>query len=83
VETAHHDRRLEGLATAWDASRADLDLRSTDATAASPERVDATLDLAGGDAKVAIVMLLDRVDASTARVRLEQAGGVVRGAPGR
>ena len=48
------------------------------ATGATPQEVDAALDAAGGDAKVAIVMLLAATDAATARTRLEDAGGVVR-----
>jgi N-acetylmuramic acid 6-phosphate etherase len=48
------------------------------ATGATPQEVDATLDAAGGDAKVAIVMLLAATDAATARTRLEDAGGTVR-----
>jgi len=49
-----------------------------DATGAPPERVDETLDEAGGDTKVAIVAILADVDVATARARLEQAGGIVR-----
>ncbi len=52
------------------------------ATGASPEDVDAALDGSGGDAKVAIVMLLAGTDAATARQRLTGAGGVVRKALG-
>jgi N-acetylmuramic acid 6-phosphate etherase len=52
------------------------------ATEASPEDVDAALDGSGGDAKVAIVMLLAGTDAATARQRLTGAGGVVRKALG-
>jgi N-acetylmuramic acid 6-phosphate etherase len=48
------------------------------ATGASAEEVDAALDAADGDAKVAIVVLLAGVDAPTARRRLEQADGNVR-----
>jgi N-acetylmuramic acid 6-phosphate etherase len=48
------------------------------ATGASPEEVDAALESADGDAKVAIVALLAGVDAATARARLEQADGNVR-----
>jgi len=48
------------------------------ATGATPQEVDAALDADGGDAKVAIVMLLAATDAATARTRLEDAGGVVR-----
>ena len=48
------------------------------ATGEPDERVDAALDAAGGDARVAIVSLLARVDAETARARLAAAGGVVR-----
>jgi N-acetylmuramic acid 6-phosphate etherase len=48
------------------------------ATGASPEEVDAALDTADGDAKVAIVVLLAGVDAPSARRRLEQADGNVR-----
>jgi len=48
------------------------------ATGDSDDRVDAALDEAGGDARVAIVSLLAGVDADNARARLEAAGGVVR-----
>jgi len=48
------------------------------ATGAGDDAVDAALAAAGGDAKVAIVSLLGDVDAETARVQLEQAGGNVR-----
>jgi N-acetylmuramic acid 6-phosphate etherase len=48
------------------------------ATGASEGEVDATLEAAGGDAKVAIVSLLADVDAVEARARLERNGGVVR-----
>ena len=40
--------------------------------------VDAALDAADGDARVAIVSLLAGVDAADARDRLELSGGVVR-----
>ena len=48
------------------------------ASGASPERVEAALDEADGDAKVAIVALARGVDAASARVRLEEAAGDVR-----
>ena len=48
------------------------------ATGAQGDRVDAALDASGGDAKVAIVMLLRDLDEHTARARLDGAGGVVR-----
>jgi N-acetylmuramic acid 6-phosphate etherase len=48
------------------------------ATGAAGAEVDAALDAADGDAKVAIVSLLAGVDAATARHRLERNGGVVR-----
>jgi N-acetylmuramic acid 6-phosphate etherase len=48
------------------------------ATGAAEAEVDAALDAAGGDAKVAIVSLLAGVDAATARQRLDRNGGVVR-----
>jgi N-acetylmuramic acid 6-phosphate etherase len=48
------------------------------ATGASDREVDAALEEAGGEAKVAIVALLSGVDASSARARLDSAGGVVR-----
>jgi N-acetylmuramic acid 6-phosphate etherase len=47
------------------------------ATNASQQRVDAAL-AAAGDVKVAIVSLVAGVDASSARARLDAAGGVVR-----
>jgi N-acetylmuramic acid 6-phosphate etherase len=48
------------------------------ATGASNREVEAALDAAGGDAKVAIVSLLGGIDAATARARLDENGGVVR-----
>ena len=48
------------------------------ATGEPSERVDAALDAADGNAKVAIVSLLAAVDADEARARLEAADGVVR-----
>jgi N-acetylmuramic acid 6-phosphate etherase len=48
------------------------------ATGAAPAHVEAALDASGGEAKVAIVMLLADLDAAAARARLERAGGVVR-----
>ena len=50
----------------------------TAASGAPPERVEAALDEADGDAKVAIVALVREIDAPTARARLEGAGGDVR-----
>ena len=52
------------------------------ATGAPAQDVDAALEAAGGEAKVAIVMLLGDVDAAVARARLEASGGVVRKALG-
>ena len=48
------------------------------ATGAEPDEVQAALEAAGGDAKVAIVSLIADVDADAARARLEAAGGRVR-----
>jgi N-acetylmuramic acid 6-phosphate etherase len=48
------------------------------ATGASTDEVDAALEAAGGDAKVAIVSLLGALDAETARARLRDSGGSVR-----
>jgi N-acetylmuramic acid 6-phosphate etherase len=48
------------------------------ATGADAEQVESALDASGGDAKVAIVMLLAGTDAATARERLGRASGVVR-----
>jgi N-acetylmuramic acid 6-phosphate etherase len=48
------------------------------ATGASSEEVDDAIAAAGGDAKVAIVSLLGRTDAETARARLRDAEGNVR-----
>jgi N-acetylmuramic acid 6-phosphate etherase len=48
------------------------------ATGASPDEVDAALEAAGGETKVAIVSLLGDVDAETARSRLRAADGSVR-----
>jgi N-acetylmuramic acid 6-phosphate etherase len=48
------------------------------ATGASPDEVEAALEAAGGDAKVAIVSILGSVDAETARARLSAADGNVR-----
>ena len=55
------------------------------ATDVSDDEIDAALAAADGDAKVAIVSLLDRVsDAANARRRLDAAGGAIRpGAGGR
>jgi N-acetylmuramic acid 6-phosphate etherase len=49
-----------------------------EATDATPAEVDSALTDADGDTKVAIVSLLAGVDASTARARLDDAGGNVR-----
>jgi N-acetylmuramic acid 6-phosphate etherase len=48
------------------------------ATGASADEVEAALEAAGGEAKVAIVSLLVGVGAEAARARLQAAGGVVR-----
>jgi len=48
------------------------------ATEASDEQVEAALDEAAGDAKVALVSLLAGLDAAAARERLEASGGHVR-----
>ena len=48
------------------------------ATGAADADVDAALESAGGDVKVAIVSLLSGLDAAEARARLAAAGGVVR-----
>src|SRR5262249_57334473 len=48
------------------------------ATAAPEEDVNAAMDAAEGNAKVAIVSLLAGVDAATARSRLSAARGVIR-----
>jgi N-acetylmuramic acid 6-phosphate etherase len=48
------------------------------ATDASPDEVEAALEAARGDAKVAIVSLLLSVGAEEARMRLKSAGGSVR-----
>jgi N-acetylmuramic acid 6-phosphate etherase len=50
------------------------------ATGASPEQVDEALAAAGGEAKVAIVSLLARIDAAQARARLDEAGQSIRAA---
>jgi N-acetylmuramic acid 6-phosphate etherase len=64
------------------ASNAKLRARARDAVAvatdASDAEVDAALEAAGGDARVAIVSLLSGVDATGARERLDRAGGSVR-----
>jgi N-acetylmuramic acid 6-phosphate etherase len=52
------------------------------ATGEPDERVDAALAEANGDAKVAIVALVAGIDATTARARLDAAGGIVRKALG-
>jgi N-acetylmuramic acid 6-phosphate etherase len=52
------------------------------ATGAQPDEVDAALEAAGGEAKVAIVSLLAEVDADTARSRLDAADGRIRAALG-
>jgi N-acetylmuramic acid 6-phosphate etherase len=48
------------------------------ATGAAETEVDAALESADGDVKVAIVSLLSGVDAPSARTRLDAVGGVVR-----
>jgi len=48
------------------------------ASGAESEQVDEALAAAGGDAKVAIVSLLARIDADEARRRLDDVNGVVR-----
>ena len=53
------------------------------ASGADEGAVDAALDAAGGDARVALVSLLAGVDPSTARERLDGAGGSVRLALGK
>ncbi|MBX5473685.1 MAG: N-acetylmuramic acid 6-phosphate etherase [Thermoleophilia bacterium] len=52
------------------------------ASGAGEEQVAEALAAAEGDARVALVSLLARVDAAEARARLEAAGGSVRGAIG-
>jgi N-acetylmuramic acid 6-phosphate etherase len=52
------------------------------ASGAGEADVDAALDAAGGDARVALVALLAGVDPATARERLDGAGGSVRVALG-
>ena len=52
------------------------------ASGAAEEDVDAALEAAAGDARVALVSLLAGVDPTTARERLEGAGGSVRVALG-
>ena len=52
------------------------------ATAAPEQDVEDAIAAAGGDTKVAIVSLLARVDADTARSRLSAAGGRIREAVG-
>lgn len=52
------------------------------ATGAPPDRVNAALEAADGEAKVAIVSLLAEVDADTARSRLDAADGRIRAALG-
>ena len=49
-----------------------------EATGASEQKVAAALEAAGGEAKVALVMLLAGVDAAAARTRLADADGHVR-----
>jgi N-acetylmuramic acid 6-phosphate etherase len=53
-----------------------------DATGVDAEAAAQALDTAGGDVKVAIVMLLTGVDAAEAGSRLDAHGGVVRAALG-
>jgi N-acetylmuramic acid 6-phosphate etherase len=52
------------------------------ATGAAPDEVESALEAAGGEAKVAIVSLLAKVDADTARSRLDEANGRIRPAIG-
>ena len=49
-----------------------------EATGAPGDEVDAALDAADGEAKVAIIALLAGVDARAARVRLDATGGNLR-----
>jgi N-acetylmuramic acid 6-phosphate etherase len=53
------------------------------ASDADADRVEAALDEAGGDAKVAILLLARDLDAATARAVLETHGGNLRKALGR
>jgi N-acetylmuramic acid 6-phosphate etherase len=66
------------VAAANDKLRARVHRIVRTATGASADEVDAALDAADGEAKVAIVMLLAALDAPAARGRLEQADGNVR-----
>jgi N-acetylmuramic acid 6-phosphate etherase len=66
------------VATANEKLRARVRRIVRTATGASTDEVDAALDAADGDAKVAIVALLAGVEADAARKRLEQADGNVR-----
>ena len=50
----------------------------THATGEPPDAIESALAASGGDAKVAIVSLLSRTDATTARERLAAADGVIR-----
>jgi N-acetylmuramic acid 6-phosphate etherase len=52
------------------------------ASGAAEEDVDAALEASAGDARVALVSLIAGVDPTTARERLEGAGGSVRVALG-
>ena len=52
------------------------------ATGAGRDEVDAAIEAADGDAKVALVVLATGVDTRAARARLAAAGGVVREAVG-
>lgn len=54
----------------------------TTATGVSPDTARRTLNAAGGEVKVAIVMLLTGADAASARLRLDHADGRVRDALG-
>lgn len=54
----------------------------TTATGVAPDTAQHALDAAGGEVKVAIVMLLTGTDAASARLRLDHADGRVRDALG-
>ena len=69
---------MVGVAALNDKQRARARRTVELATGATEAQVDAALDAAGGDAKVAIVSLLAGVDAEEARARLTRNGGIVR-----
>jgi N-acetylmuramic acid 6-phosphate etherase len=73
---------MVGVVAANDKLRERVRRVVAEATGAAPAEVDAALDAADGDTRVAIVSLLAGIGAADARTRLDAAGGNVREALG-